>query len=161
MGSAAVTAMLSALLSFLIAERPVHPVPTSSETDPLLDDRRALPDDQTSTTISAFLGLSTGLGALLAVFVFLRLPNTLFRSLSPTLALKWSFRLVAAIALANSALAYYGLPRTQTTGRRSAGSLLKELKSLGRGFELAWRDEQVALGYFAAFVARAQNIAVK
>jgi hypothetical protein len=119
-------------------------------------------EGRSSTRIAAFLGFSTGLGALLAVFLFLRFPNTLFRSLPSADALKWSFRLVALFTFINAGIAYYGLPKATSIGRsrRQRGSIVKEIRSLGRGFGLVQKDRQIALGYLAGFVARAQNIAV-
>ena len=167
-GSAAVTSMLSAVLSILStkASSASTPMPSGTiERQPLLastaSSSGSTADTKSSTRIAGLLGFSTGLGALLAVFLFLRFPTTLFRSLPSAQALQWTFRSVALIALLNAALAYFGLPRTDSASRQSRkGSLLREVKSLGNGFALAKRDSQVSLGYFAGFVARAQNIAI-
>lgn len=176
-GSAGITSMLPALLSVLSAPLPVQETGRSaSESQPTLGWKRGRPgkaaqEDRSHTRLAAFLGTATGCGALVAVFVFLRLPTVLAPSVYAdtrgATGLERTFRLVAGLAVLNACVAFAGLPyqsRASVPNRASAGRwyslLLQEGKKLGHGFALAKGNRQVLLGYAAGFAARAQTITV-
>lgn len=108
------------------------------------------------------LGVCTGLGALLAVFVFLRLPARL----SPKDAahgLKATFRTVGAIACANALIALVTLPTDENIvapKRYKKWSILREIRKLTRGFAIGLRNANLSLGFAAGFAARAQTIII-
>lgn len=147
-------------LSALLSSRPL---PSKRSADP-------------GTRLSAYLGVASGLGALLAVFLYLRLPPFLgFAGAGSTVeggtatGLKRTFYLVACVACVNAAIAYLGLPSTQRVLERpgeaqaadrkaSMNVVFREMANLMRGFRLATKNKQVALGYASGFIARAQVI---
>ena len=169
--------MLPALLSVLSAPLPDERSESSIiERQPILGWKRARPasapkEDRSHTRLAAFLGTATGLGALVAVFVFLRLPAVLAPSVHAdshgATGLQRTFRLVASLAVLNACVAFVGLPRQSrarapksASGGRWYSLLLQEGKKLGHGFALAKGNRQVLLGYAAGFAARAQTITV-
>lgn len=158
------------------------------EGQPLLGWRRRRGSDEESTrrarykpaAIPAFLGISAGLGALLAVFVFLRIPTwlnpagvrPLLSSGAPSQAdqntrgLKIAFYIVAVIAVLNSIIAFFGLPKTvreskKTKEDESLGEYIKhEVAQIFRGFEVAKHNAHFRLACAGGFAARAQTISV-
>ncbi|BGP43528.1 hypothetical protein JCM10449v2_007563 [Rhodotorula kratochvilovae] len=193
-GGALVTTLSSMMstLSALPSEADFPPPAAAANNDP--DERSALldgdpsvrrgssassgvaPRRHESARLAGVLGFASGLGALLAVFGFLRLPTLLTR-LAPEpnspealeQALRRTFYLAAAVAALEGAFLAAVLPGK--TGREERGSdatrrdgirrrLRKEAGTLVEGFRLAGKSGDVALGYAASFASRAQTIVV-
>ena len=158
--------MLSALLSALTSPHPDLNIKPDDFQQPLLGWRRPAPPNlkghkDRHTHLAALLGFCTGSGALLAVFIFLRLPNYL--SENSQTGLKAAFRLVAGIAFLNAILAFVGLPKMESRQAKriqNPVTVFEEIRKLGSGFQLALKDRQVALAYAAGFAARAQVVTV-
>ncbi|GAA5876321.1 hypothetical protein JCM8547_008884 [Rhodosporidiobolus lusitaniae] len=101
--------------------------------------------------LAGFMGFASGMGALLAVFVFLRLPTPLSRFFashypsqpSDALGLKATFYLVALTSLVEA-------------GKKIKAAMLE----LVEGFRLAAGSGEVALGYLSSFASRAQAIII-
>ena len=166
--------MLPALLSTLAAvpndpyQQTYEPLTPASEDQPLLGWRR--PAQETAqkapqARLAACLGVSTGLGALLAVFGFLRLPIILQkRTQTAEQGLQAAFLVVAAIAVCNAILAFLTLPKRASTQPYTDDSTAISTageQSIFTGFVVAHRNKDIALGYAGAFVARAQTIATR
>lgn len=188
--------MLSANLSILqtaqssLSDDVVNSPDIIDEQQPLLGWRRAPPASENTKSslaarkpaaLSAFLGISAGLGALLAVFAYLRLPIWLSGTSSTSTAqsLEITISVVAGIALLNAVVAILFLPRgfeqtseMEPSGEQSitskrlgttvivANALKREFKQIFRGFRLATADSTIALACLGGFAARAQTIAV-
>lgn len=188
--------MLSASLSILSSSH-IPPSESTSESDsnltesqPLLGWRRTPPTTEEEgeasllqrkpAALSAFLGISAGTGALLAVFVFLRIP-TWFSTTSPppspsskhgieqaVKGLNFAFYTVAGVALLNSIISFFGLPsKTQNSSNSKSkdGStwwtyVRHEIAQVFHGFRLAGKNANVALACAGGFAARAQTISV-
>jgi MFS family permease len=116
--------------------------------------------------IAGLAGFCTGVGALIAVVVFLPLPR-LFISHGWKLkeAVQASFYVVGSVALTISIAMFFGLKKDQTKGISNLFGKKREesgkgyFKLMGEGF-LAARDPRIALAYVGGLVARADSIVV-
>jgi MFS family permease len=116
--------------------------------------------------IAGLAGFCTGVGALIAVVVFLPLPR-FFISHGWKLkeAVQASFYVVGSVALAISIAMFFGLKKDQTKGISDLFGKKREdsgkgyFKLMGEGF-LAARDPRIALAYVGGLVARADSIVV-
>lgn len=132
-----------------------------------LANRRA---KQKPAALSALLGISAGLGALLAVFLFLRIPACVPSHSEDGEATKHGLRIafytVGVLALVNALIALVALPGRSALGRIVAeettflGYIKYELGQILKGFKLARKNVQIALACAGGFAARAQTIAV-
>lgn len=185
-GASGITTVLTASLSVLSASAVVMPANTitptisqdSSESQPLLGWRRRItPPTENGgiikkrpAALSAFLGISAGTGALLAVFLFLRIPSWLPSLNNPANQsirnLRIAFYIVAGIALLNAIIAFVFLPsKTQDihSSARDTGTLSyikHEIGQIFNGFRLAGKNANIALACAGGFAARAQTISV-
>jgi MFS family permease len=120
----------------------------------------------TNGKISGLAGFCTGVGALIAVTLFLPLPRV-FMSHGWGLkeAIQASFYVVGTVALVISVAMFFGLKKDQTKnlanlfGKRREDSGKGYFKLMGEGF-LAARDPRIALAYVGGLVARADSIVV-
>lgn len=120
--------------------------------------------------LSAFLGVSAGSGALLAVFVFLRISTWIFPSGSPAdqsiRALRIAFYIVAGFAFFNGVIAFYFLPsKAQALHDKAHDNgtwayIKHEIGQILNGFRLAGKNANIALACAGGFAARAQTISV-
>lgn len=180
--------MLSASLSILSASlaSPAKPIASESEiseSQPLLGWRRPTPTNVESgeegvirnkpAALSAFLGISAGTGALLAVFVFLRIPTWIGTSSSSSdssdtdiRGLRIAFYIVAGVAIFNAIIAFIALPSksqitTKKTSQEGTWAYIKhEIGQIFNGFKLAGKNANIALACAGGFAARAQTISV-
>ncbi|GAA5868495.1 hypothetical protein JCM3774_005397 [Rhodotorula dairenensis] len=128
-----------------------------------------------SSRSAGVLAFAGGLGAVVAVFGFLRLP-TLFARLSPAgdadspealrFGLRATFHTLAAIAILQAGFLACALPATaagaafeQREGpERSFKAAMRETGAkLIRGFKLGAQDGNIAVGYASSFASRAQT----
>ncbi|GAA5981533.1 hypothetical protein JCM11641_004089 [Rhodosporidiobolus odoratus] len=193
LGAGSLVTTLSSMLSAVSASSstsvaassprcPARPVP--DEETPLLQNgdgvdlagAGASPASKRAGRLAGMMGFASGLGALLAVFGFLRLPPLLSHILSPTatpsprtesLALILTFYVVAACAFLEALLLASLLPATPSRAprpdaeRKSARDRVGEsVKGLFEGFKLAWEEGEVGLGYLSSFASRAQAVIV-
>ncbi|KAI8918005.1 major facilitator superfamily domain-containing protein [Entophlyctis helioformis] len=132
-------------------------------------------DERDRGKIAGVVGCTTGLGALLGLFVFLRLPTFFGKTES---GLRRSYIIVGCIALALSFFLVFALPRLprketlpasesqqqQQTFKPSFGqALVNKTRSVGKSAVqgvLAARDSRILLGYISSFLARGDTIAV-
>ncbi|GAA5901296.1 uncharacterized protein JCM6883_000168 [Sporobolomyces salmoneus] len=184
-GAASLVATISAILSSLSAipqPRNITPRTSFSETSEPISERTPLSNDRArdlspnrSGRLAGMLGFSSGLGALLAVFGFLRLPNLLSRYLisdSPdplARALMITFYLVAALSFLEGVFVFCALPgRSGPLSREVEGSTDKGFrkvterlaKRLGMGFVIAKGNRDVSLALLTSFATRAQAVIV-
>lgn len=116
--------------------------------------------------IAGLAGFCTGLGALIAVVVFLPLPR-LFISYGFELkkAVQASFYVVGSVAIILSILMFFGLKKDNTKRFKSLFRKADDprgkgyFKLMGEGF-LAARDLRIALAYIGGLVARADSIVI-
>ncbi|CAH7683898.1 major facilitator superfamily domain-containing protein [Phakopsora pachyrhizi] len=184
LGFSALTTMISAILASMTTAR-LESVKdqescneeqvTEDETTPMLPETKKcnLKYGQRSARLSGIIGFVSGLGALFAVFVLLRLPPY-FANLTnypPREALRigvqQAFYLAALIALLIAVSMIFGLRRD---GERlwplssgGAGRLTcwtDNLKELLLGFKLGRGHRHLGVAYAAGFSARATTIAV-
>ena len=136
-------------------------------------------DAEPSTSqLSGLVGMFTGLGALLALGVFLPLPTRFQKGgVSPSDAVADSFYVVGTVALLVAVLCFFGLrnlPSEQYKGWRKlfnsetskgdevadAPEIPSYLQLLLRSLSLGTRDVNIGLGYVGGFVARASSVAI-
>jgi MFS family permease len=116
--------------------------------------------------IAGLAGFCTGVGALIAVIVFLPLPRLFMaRGWGMKEAVQAAFYIVGSVALVISALMFLGLKKDSTKGfKRLLGKDGEErgksyFKLMGEGF-LAAKDPRIALASVGGLVARADSIVV-
>lgn len=134
-----------------------------------------------SSRLAGFVGMFTGFGALVALFVFLPLPRHFTEAGSErSQAVAQAFYVVGTIALGAAILSYFGLknlPTEEDKSLRDALWFLKDKKdvrhaasrktshtsyinSLLRALGLGLRDVDIGLAYLAGFVARASSVGI-
>ncbi|GAA5926601.1 uncharacterized protein JCM15063_000319 [Sporobolomyces koalae] len=179
-GAGSLVATISAVLSSLTELPPSRSELDESgisETSTLLPSSR-LPKHNAvhrSARLAGFIGLSSGVGALLAVFGYLRLPNLLAKfdptadPDSPTAlanGLVWTFYLVAGLSLVEAIFVYQALPDKAITETENSPTIgfrhrMRALaKTLAMGFVIAKRDRELALAFATSFATRAQAVVV-
>ncbi|KAF5102691.1 hypothetical protein D0Z03_000366 [Geotrichum reessii] len=126
---------------------------------------------------SALVGVASGLGACLAIFLLLPLP-TLLKNKSPAKALQAAYFIVGSFALASSAGLFLGLYNNHNKGLLKWFKSVRKNKSvhvaadtgdsnndqsyielLKEGFTIAAKEKPIALAYAGSFVARACTVA--
>lgn len=195
-GSAAISTMITAILPLMISPR-YHEGESNISThsasnfhDPLPSPRLTVSPDRTRTGLEArksyssstptrlagIVGFFTGCGALVALGLFLRLPELLQRAgVNPDQSLVRSYYIVGFLALVLSLVCLYGLrhlngeegkswrnlvygrPVDQTTRKRKVFS---SLWSLIESISLGFRTPSLGLGYLGGFVARASSVGI-
>lgn len=208
LGAAASTTMVTAILPSMsrprpaAPPRPASPAPVPASPAPTLacparvpaspqaraaDDapapRMAATSRASTSQIAGLVGMFTGMGALVALGLFLPLPARLADVAgSRRQALVYSFYIVAAVALAVAAFCFVGLRRLPgeetkgfhrlfAAGRRShhvllAGqhprptSAVPYFRLAAAAVKLGFTDLDIGLGYVGGFVARASSVAI-
>lgn len=147
----------------------------AEETAPLLGEAPATQSEKgplDAPRLAGYIGLASGLGALLAgtrfficswallsstaVFGWLRLPTVFALHADFGAGLQRVYWLVAAISLISSALILGGMRIEQKPANQDAKFVLKkELLNLFAGFKLGYKYIDLSLAYFTALVARA------
>ncbi|KAF2837989.1 hypothetical protein M501DRAFT_936761 [Patellaria atrata CBS 101060] len=133
-----------------------------------------------TSQIAGLVGMFTGLGALLALLVFLPLPAQFqkYGNYSPSAAIAASFYAVGTVAFAIAIFCFIGLQKLPGEGHKTWKKLItaapdKYLEvptssqpslSYGRlileAVSLGFQDIRIGLGYLAGFVARASSVAI-
>lgn len=132
-----------------------------------------------TSQIAGFVGMFTGLGALVALSLFLPLPARLQKQgYTPADAVTDSFYVVGSIALAVAlacAIGLAGLASEEKKGFRAFVQGFKVIKAdsarpaekavslsrlLAESLKLGITDTDVAIGYVGGFVARASSVAI-
>lgn len=136
-----------------------------------------------SSQLAGYVGMFTGIGALLAVGIFLPLPAALAGSdTSKKEAVKDSFYIVACVAFVVALLVFFGLrglPGDEDKGFRNffSTTVASDQKHddsttstppvgptyfqlVRTAVVLAFTDSRISLGYLGGFVARASSVAI-
>jgi MFS family permease len=132
-----------------------------------------------SSKIAGYVGMSAGCGALLALVLFLPLPERFQKhGYSPESSLQYSYYIVAAVALLVSAWCFTGLRGLRGEGLdsnsvygRIQGSLPNAKDDIERqpayllnnfqtAISLGFRRSDIGLGYVGGFVARASSVGI-
>ncbi|ORY68036.1 hypothetical protein BCR35DRAFT_171810 [Leucosporidium creatinivorum] len=178
-GASALVTALSAALSGMTALPLPPPSPLADDQQEEDDDGASLlreeaeadhvPKPEHSARFAGVLGFATGCGALLAVFVFLPLPAQLVDNLHIPIrrALRWTFSILAGLALLESLFLIVGLrrrptpPKSEDEQRQAeaekkpfAKAALAAVAELPRGFVLATKEADIALSYLSSFAGR-------
>jgi len=116
--------------------------------------------------IAGLAGFCTGVGALIAVTVFLPLPRVFIaHGWAMKEAVQSAFYVVASVAFVISVLMFLGLKKDNSSGlktlfRKSPESREKGyFRLMSEGF-LAAKDPRIALAYTGGLVARAASVAI-
>lgn len=124
------------------------------------------------TRLAGIVGIFTGCGALLALGLFLRLPELIQRrGTSPGQALADSYYIIGAMSLVLALLCFLGLRNLQGEDEKGWRNLIyggpddppskiSSLKSLAEAVALGFRNPLLGLGYLGGFVARASSVAI-
>lgn len=136
------------------------------------------PDIARSTSrIAGYVGMLTGGGALLALMVFLPLPARFqYAGYDQETALKYSFYIVAVVALVLALWCSFGLAGLQTglgSDRftsadredkslifRTSGALKEMYSDFLTAVLIGFRHSDIAIGYIGGFVARASSVGI-
>ncbi|KAL8997282.1 MAG: hypothetical protein Q9188_006367 [Gyalolechia gomerana] len=121
--------------------------------------------------LAGFVGFFTGVGALLAVAVFLPLPSRLQqRGLPPDEALVDTYYLAGATGVVVAIVCYFGLGHeTETVDARGvdfpqarslAGRVSASLAYLPKSLKLGLTKPSLGLGFLASFVARSSSVGI-
>ena len=132
--------------------------------------------EKSPTRLAGIVGLSTGCGALVALAVFLRLPELIQRTgTQPGQALADSYYIVGAISLALSIICFIGLRHlrgedgkgwsalmygTKEDASSYAGARISALWSFFDSIMLGFESPLLGLGYLGGFVARASSVGI-
>ncbi|GAA5833094.1 hypothetical protein JCM5353_004232, partial [Sporobolomyces roseus] len=149
-----------------------------SERSHLLSRRGSREIPQKSGRLAGLMGFSSGVGALIAVFGYLRLPTLFSRFVassdddfdSPAAlarGLVLSFYFVAALSFLEAIFVFCALPgkssvprETGVQGRGWRKAMSRLAKRLGMGFVVAKGNGDVSLGLVTSFATRAQAVIV-
>ncbi|KAF2663730.1 MFS general substrate transporter [Microthyrium microscopicum] len=192
-GGSATSTMVTAILPSMTQKSKPDP-PTHTQSDPdftpsisseltitpartlLSPPSSNIHDPQASSSrLAGYVGMATGLGALLALFLFLPLPAHLQAiGQSRSQAVASSFYIVASVALAVGIICIFGLANLPGEGPKSIGHIISRRSDLRgehppptaypallvRAVALGFRDGDVGLAYVGGFVARASSVAI-
>ena len=149
---------------------------TGNGADSTADSARGKP-----AILAGYVGLFTGLGALVSLAVFLPLPNQFSKieGVEISEAVQYSFYVVGAIAILVASFVYIGLRKLkgeEGKGFRTLFGLKKRQlpdgsepprrtflpyrQLLRRAVVLGFTDSHIGLGYLGGFVARASSVAI-
>ncbi|KAH7052228.1 hypothetical protein B0J12DRAFT_572528 [Macrophomina phaseolina] len=138
---------------------------------------RTTPENSAASTsnLAGLVGMFTGLGALLALAVFLPLPARFQkRGVGPSEAVEYSFYIVGAVAFAVAIACMFGLRNlpgeehkswrnlfaVKEKDESSNGPMLPYPRLLLDSVLLGLGDANIGLGYLGGFVARASSVAI-
>lgn len=150
---------ISPSVSSELTATPQRPHPQSSP--------RSSPNDPSPTRLAGIVGIFTGCGALLALGLFLRLPEIIQRrGTSLGQALTDSYYIVGALSLILAVSCFIGLRNLHGEdekgwrnlvygGPDDTRSSISNLKSLTDAVALGFKNPLLGLGYLGGFVARA------
>lgn len=114
--------------------------------------------DKSRGKAAGFQGVMNGLGAVVAVFLLLKLPAIFQRDgMSPMEAGATAYYLVAGISAFFGLLMIFGLKSGRPQAAVQARQSFRELA--GAGYRAAAQDSRIALAYGASFIARG-NLAI-
>ena len=128
---------------------------------------RSPTNDISPTRLAGIVGMFTGCGALVALGLFLRLPEIIQRrGTSPGQALADSYYIVGALSLILALLCFFGLQNLHGEDEKGWRNLMyrrpddpsskvSSLKSLAHAVAVGFRNPLLGLGYLGGFVARA------
>ena len=131
--------------------------------------------EKSPTQLAGIVGLFTGCGALIALAVFLRLPELMQRTgTQPGQALADSYYIVGALSLALSIICFFGLRHLRGEDGKGwsalmyedkdassfAGGRISALWSFSNSIMLGFKSPLLGLGYLGGFVARASSVGI-
>ncbi|KIX01556.1 uncharacterized protein Z518_09282 [Rhinocladiella mackenziei CBS 650.93] len=132
---------------------------------------------RSTSRMAGFVGMCTGCGALVALMIFLPLPAKFqYAGVDEKAALRYSFYIVAVVALILSIWCFFGLRRLQgepddswsksldARDKRYASRLPRVLRLMLDNFQTSiltgFKRSEIAIGYLGGFVARASSVGI-
>ena len=134
--------------------------------------KQSQPTVASSSKVAGYVGMCAGIGALLSLLIFLPLPQHFqARGYSPSAALKYSYNIVAAVAVFIALwcfLGFRGLREThssiETVLRRNENTLRSKIflsiQNFSAALCLPLSNSSILLGYVGGLVARASSVAI-
>ena len=135
--------------------------------------------EPSSSRVAGFVGVATGVGALISLGLFLPLPARFQKGgTSPGEALQDSYYIVAVVALVLSGLSFFGLQGLSGEDGKGFSTILRYLKKVDpeeirpteryypfwirfmEAFRLGLTDSRIGLGYVGGLVARASSVGI-
>ena len=159
-------------------ERALSPTtaPEIDTTSPTRVDRGTEPSENTQssaspTQLAGVVGLVTGLGALIALTVFLRLPSLFQRfGANPALALTYSYYIVGVLAILASMTCFLGLRHLRGENGKGwnmvfpdkveGAAVSRRGYSVFESVKMSITHPSLGLAYLGGFVARASSVAI-
>jgi len=154
--------------------------PTNTESRPL--EKREKDPRSDTNRLAGIVGMFTGIGALIAVVVFLPLPAALGKNGSKAQAVQESFYIVGVIAMIVGLFVLWGLRNLPGEENKSLSNLFRYYQSgvantdsasntdnaaspsyvrlIGSALLLGVTDSHITLGYLGGFVARASSVGI-
>ncbi|EGW32354.1 uncharacterized protein SPAPADRAFT_138901 [Spathaspora passalidarum NRRL Y-27907] len=119
----------------------------------------AEPERKKNGKFSALIGISTGIGAIFAVSVFVPLPIKLGDKFQLDIksSLEWAYLVVSGFAIFSFMILIIWLYRTRSNVNSTHENYFELLR---HGFEFSRINHQVKLAYAGAFVARSTTVAM-
>lgn len=163
------------------SELTITPARYSNSSDPAHRESTENDPDVSTSQLAGLVGMFTGLGALLALLVFLPLPARFQQGgTSASDAVTYSFWVVAAVAIAVALICLIGLRNLPGEQNKSWRKLfgkgkqddkhpevvedtkpqLSYFTSLSTSCMLGFKDVNIGLAYLGGFVARASSVAI-
>lgn len=167
LGASSASTMVTAILPLMVSKLSPH-----IDGQPILNSScQAQSKNPVHSRLAGFVGFFTGLGALLAVGVFLPLPSRLQqRGLPPEVALADTYYIAGAIGLLIAIVCYVGLGTDSVTvdakggdfadARRLGARVLASLAYLPKALRLGFAKPSLGLGFLASFVARSSSVGI-
>ncbi|KAL9105092.1 MAG: hypothetical protein Q9163_000010 [Psora crenata] len=154
--------------------RSIAPEPTltpRSLQNPRLGQSKDAESPATPTRLAGTIGLATGLGALISLLVFLRLPYVIEqRGANPSQALSYSYYIVGTMAIILSIACFFGLSHLRGEDEKGwkrllSGSVVEVEVSrrsykLFKAVKLGFENHSLGLAYLGGFVARASSVGI-
>ncbi|KAL8782821.1 MAG: hypothetical protein Q9213_005060 [Squamulea squamosa] len=169
LGASCASTMVTAILPSMVSKSSSTTGHRSS-TDPNTDSSTPTPHDSRHARLAGFVGLFTGLGALLALGVFLPIPNRLQKvGVTPAKALADTYYIVGATAIVVAVACCCGLgggfltrpgrhdPARLSSVTQRASSTLSHIPEV---LKLGVTQPSLGLGFLASFVARSSSVGI-
>lgn len=160
------------------SELTITPTRFHTQNDSAHSENHDPPSQASTSQLAGLVGMCTGLGALLALGLFLPLPTRFQKGgVSSSDAVAYSFYVVGGVALLVAAICFFGLRNLPGEEYKSLKRLV-QVKSpkpedvpdapplpsyprmLATSLSLGMRDVDIGLGYLGGFVARASSVAI-
>jgi len=108
-----------------------------------------------ASQLAGFVGMFSGLGALVALFLYLPLP-TYFTQHTQSQAITSSFYIIACLSLSSALIIFYGFRNLH----RTCSSPSFKFSRIVAAIRLSFGNSDILLGYLGGFVARSASVCI-